>query len=129
MRMAISASRAFRLKEGAGVNTAEGAVKVERGMYSEAIVADVAVFYKDGNQIAETTGLTTDISEGGKAKFHVYLLDGEDFLNKEQVDSIASYQINHVSTVEDIQALSAQKAKEAEEAEAELKAKYPDEIV
>lgn len=109
MRMAISASPAFRLKEGAGVNTAEGTVKVERGMYSEAIVADVAVFYKDGNQIAETTGLTTDISEGGKAEFRVYLFDGKDFLNKEQVNSTASYQIDHVSTVEGIRVLSVQK--------------------
>lgn len=72
-------------------------------------MADIAVFDKDGNQIAETAGLATDVSEGGKAEFCVHLFDGKDFLSKEHVNPIAPYQIDHVSTIEDIRALSVQK--------------------
>ena len=117
----------FSIKENGGMYTAEGTVKAREGVSSEVLTADVVVLDKDGNQIAKTAGLATDIPEGGKAEFYVYLFDGKDFLSKEQVDSIASYQIDNVGTVEDIQAASAAYAKEAEKAEAALKDKYPNE--
>lgn len=110
-----------------GLYSAEGIIKTKNGAYTKSLLADVFLYDKDGNEIAKTLGLANDVPENGSATFTVVLFDSEDFLSKEQVDSISSYRIENLMTQENLDYIIDEKRQEAEEAEDALRKKYPNE--
>lgn len=116
-------------QEAEGLYSAEGLVKTKNGAYSESLLADVYLLDKDGNEIAKTVGFANDVPENGSAKFLVALFAEEDFLSKEQVDAISSYEIKDVFTKENLDYLVEKRGQEVEEAEKALRKKYPNENI
>lgn len=117
------------IEEADGIYSAKGTVETKGGVSSKLLMADVTLLDKDGNEVAKTIGMATDIPQDGSADFLVPFYDGDsdDFMSKEQVDSIASYEISDLFTQEGLEYAVKQKREEAEEAEEALRRKYPNE--
>lgn len=111
------------VEEASGLYSAQGEVKAKSGVETKLLMATVVLRDKDGNQLAETVGMASDVPEGGKATFTVALFDGSDFFDKEKAASVASYEITDLFTAEDLESATAQKRKEATEAQKALRNK------
>ena len=111
------------VEEASGLYSAQGEVKAKSGVETKLLMATVVLRDKDGNQLAETVGMASDVPEGGKATFTVALFDGSNFFDKEKADSVASYEITDLFTAEDLESATAQKRKEATEAQKALRNK------
>lgn len=113
----------FEVKESSGIYIAEGTIKSKNGASSSAVMASVTIKDKNGKTIAKTTGFGSAIPENGTACFSIYLSDGNGFLDKNQVESISSYEISDINTLEGMQALASRKAREANRLEEMLLSK------
>ena len=65
---------------------------------------EVTFYDSEGDELFNATGSALDLKKGGRAELIIPLYDGRDFLSKDEVNEIDSYEVTGISTIEGLKA-------------------------
>lgn len=95
----------FSIQQEAGeIYSARGTLALKGNVSSDLVNVDVTFYDSEGDELFDATGSALDLKKGGKAELIIPLYDGRDFLSKDEVDEIDSYEVTGISTIEGLRA-------------------------
>lgn len=95
----------FSIQQEAGeIYSARGALALKGNVSSGLVNVDVTFYDSEGDELFDATGSALDLKKGEKAELIIPLYDGRDFLSKDEVDEIDSYEVTGISTIEGLRA-------------------------
>lgn len=95
----------FSIQQEAGeIYGARGTLALKGNVSSDLVNVDVTFYDSEGDKLFDATGSVVDLKKGEKAELIIPLYDGRDFLSKDEVDEIDSYEVTGISTIEGLRA-------------------------
>ncbi|MFQ6941857.1 MAG: SHOCT domain-containing protein [Collinsella intestinalis] len=95
----------FSIQQEAGeIYSARGTLALKGDVSSDLVNVEVTFYDSEGDELFDATGSALDLKKGGRAELIIPLYDGRDFLSKDEVNEIDSYEVTGISTIEGLKA-------------------------